>query len=196
MKLKDKVILTDCDGVLLDWVYSFENYMKEHGYTKKVDGVYDLAIAYGMPKAEMKAFVRTFNESSNIGSLTPFRDAIKYVRKLHEEHGFVFHCITSLSTNEYAGKLRRKNLNSIFGVNIFEKVICLDCGADKDDALLPYKDTDCFWIEDKPENAVCGSDLGLCAVLIEHDYNKDFVHPDISVVKNWKAIYEMITYFK
>ena len=33
MKLKDKVILTDCDGVLLDWVYSFDNYMKEHGYT-------------------------------------------------------------------------------------------------------------------------------------------------------------------
>ena len=91
MKLCDKVILTDCDGVLLDWEYSFSNYMKDHGHIKKVDDVYDLAIAYDIPKADMKAFVRMFNESSNIGSLTPFRDAIKYVRKLHEEHGFVFH---------------------------------------------------------------------------------------------------------
>ena len=191
MKLQDKLILTDCDGVLLDWEYTFTNYMKEHGFTKKVNGEYDLAIAYDMPKNEMRAFVRMFNESSNIGSLTPFRDAIKYVRKLHEEHGFVFHCITSLSTNEYAGELRRKNLNSIFGANIFEKVICLDCGADKDQALLPYKDTDCFWIEDKDINCDTGISLGLNGILLAHDHNVNYSGKGIRV-QTWADIYNII----
>lgn len=134
-----------------------------------------------------------FNESANIGYLPPLRDAVKYVRKLHEEHGFIFHAITSLSLDPFAAKEREDNLKRVFGETVFEKIQCLDTGADKDEALEMYRDTGCFWVEDKIENAELGERIGLNAVLMEHDHNADYYNGNIPVVKKWKDIYDMIT---
>lgn len=190
--IKDKLILCDCDGVLVDWVYGFTKWMKQHGYEIQVEGEYDIAKTFGITKAEGKRLVRHFNESAAMGWLPSLRDAVKYVRKLHEEHGYVFHCITSLSLDEHAGKLRKKNLEALFGKTVFEKVTCLDTGADKDDALEEYRDTGCYWIEDKVENAELGDELGLESILIEHGFNKDYENENIQKVQTWKEIYEMI----
>jgi len=192
MKLSDKVILVDADGVLLDWFHSFAQWMNEHGYPIVMNGEYQIEKTFNIPKDTAKGLARHFNESARIEHLPPFRDAIKYVRKLHEEHGYVFHCITSLSSDPYAGDLRRKNLKRLFGETAFEKIICLDTGADKDEALLPYKDTGCFWLEDKAENAELGNRLGLNAVLMAHGHNESFCHEDIPVVQNWKEFYKLI----
>jgi hypothetical protein len=116
-----------------------------------------------------------------------------YVKRLHEEHGYVFHCITSLSKDPNAQKLREMNLNKLFGDTAFEEVICLDTGADKDEALLPYKDTGCYWVEDKIENAETGHNLGLYSILMEHGHNMHHYHQDIPIVKNWKEAYSIIT---
>jgi len=94
----DKLILVDCDGVLLDWKYAFYKFMNENGYTVITEGVYDVAETFGITKDESRRLVRQFNESARIGFLPGLRDAIKYVKKLHSE-GYVFHCITSLSTD-------------------------------------------------------------------------------------------------
>lgn len=193
MSMKEKVILTDVDGVLLDWVYSFDQWMKRHGYVKSRNDVYDLNLCYNIDRAESKKLVRMFNESANIGYLPPLRDAVKYVRKLHEEHGFIFHAITSLSLDPFAAKEREDNLKRVFGETVFEKIQCLDTGADKDEALEMYRDTGCFWVEDKIENAELGERIGLNAVLMGHDHNADYYNGNIPVVKKWKDIYDMIT---
>lgn len=189
--MKNKVILTDCDGVLLDWEYAFDAWMKRHDYEVVNPGVYEMDVKYGMDRKETKRLIRMFNESASIRKLPPLRDAIKYVKKLHEEHGIIFHAITSLSKDQYAQHLRTKNLREMFGDTVFEKYVYLDTGADKDEELAEYKDTGCFWIEDKPENAVCGANLGLNSVLMEHEHNKNFEHSDVVKVSNWKEIYEM-----
>lgn len=191
MKLNEKLILVDCDGVLLDWQYSFYQWMEQRGHTPRSYDEYDMGKVFDMSYAEAKQMCEYFNTSAAIGWLTPFRDAVKYVRKLNQDHGYIFHCITSLSTDKYAGKLRKKNLEAIFGKKIFEEVICLECGGDKDDALLPYKDTGCVWVEDKPENADLGMKLGLNSMLIEHGHNKDYAG-EATKVANWKEIYELI----
>jgi hypothetical protein len=134
-----------------------------------------------------------FNESAAIGFLPPLRDAMYYVKRLHEEHGYVFHCITSLSLDPNAKKLREMNLNKLFGDTAFERVVCLDTGADKDHALAPYQNTGCYWIEDKPENAEVGHNLGLRSILMEHGHNMYHYHEDIPIVKNWKEVYAIIT---
>ena len=192
MKLHEKLILVDCDGVLLDWQYSFYKWMASRDYHPIVHGEYDMGKTFNISSEEAKKMCEYFNCSAAIGWLTPFRDAVKYVRKLHEDHGFVFHCITSLSTDKYAGKLRKKNLESIFGKSVFEEVICLSCGGDKDEALLPYKDTGCLWVEDKPENSIVGAELGLNSILIEHQHNENFYDPRVQKVKNWRQIYDLI----
>lgn len=189
-----KLILVDCDGVVLDWEYAFSVWMEQHGH-KKWPGyqfVYDIGEQYGITKTQAKQLIKIFNESAAIGFLPALRDAVYYVKRLHEEQGFVFHCITSLSLDPNAGKLREMNLNKLFGNTAFERVVCLDTGADKNDALAEYADSGCYWVEDKPENADVGHDLGLRSVLMEHGHNMNHECP-YPVVKNWKEIYSLIT---
>ena len=197
MKYKNlnKIILTDADGVLLDWEWAFNVWMQEHGF-EEVPGSklnYDMAVRYGIPKEQVTKLIRIFNESAAIGFLPALRDAMYYVKRLHEEHGFRFHCITSLSLDPNAGKLREMNLHKLFGKQAFERIVCLDTGADKVDVLMEYQDTGCYWIEDKPENAVVGHTAGLRSLLVEHGHNMHFYHRGVTVVKNWKEIYQLIT---
>jgi FMN phosphatase YigB (HAD superfamily) len=191
--MNDKIIVVDCDGVLLDWEHSFKLWMKEKGYEVKNDVEYSMAKSYEMEKPEMKKLIRHFNESATMCCLPPLRDAVKYVRKIHEELGYVFHCVTSMTLDRHANKLREQNLSNLFGETAFEKVQCLDTGADKDDALLPYLDSGCVWVEDKIKNAELGDRLGLSAVLMKHDHQGDYTNDAIPAVESWKEIYEMLS---
>lgn len=193
--MKNKIILTDADGVLLDWEYAFDVYMQQHGFTKQDGGnlKYNIGARYGIDPDQGKRLIKIFNESAHMGFLPPLRDAMFYVKRLHEEHGYVFHCITSLSTDENAQELRRMNLRKLFGATAFEKFIFLDTGADKDQVLEQYRDSGLWWIEDKIVNCQVGTNLGLNSLLMEHGHNMDFDDPKIPRVKNWKDIYERIT---
>jgi|TARA_B110000211_G_scaffold231151_1_gene292186 HAD superfamily hydrolase (TIGR01509 family) len=190
--MKDKVILTDCDGVLVDWVHGFVKWMKVKGYDPVVSDTYDMEIMFDMTRAETKKLVISFNESAEMRYLSPLRDAIKYVRKLHEEHGYVFRCITSMSLNKAAYRLRKQNLDQLFGPTVFEELVCLDTGADKDEALEQYRGSDMYWVEDKPQNADLGVALGLDSLLISHTFNAAYAGR-ATRVQNWKEIYNIIT---
>ena len=191
--MKDKVILTDVDGVLFDWEYAFNQWMYRHGYEINPEyyNEYLMDKKYGIDKKESKRLIRMFNESAWIRKLPPLRDAIHYVKKLHAEHGYVFHAITSLSNDVYSQHLRTKNLIEMFGPSVFEKYIYLDTGADKDEVLEYYRDTGCLWVEDKPENALVGKDIGLDAILMDHHHNQG-VYSGVSRVRNWKEIYDLV----
>ena len=191
----NKIILTDADGVLLNWEYAFCCWMEQHGYNQIENGnwEYDIATRFGITKTEAKEKVKIFNESAAIGFLPALRDAMYYVKRLHEEHGFVFRCITSLSLDPNAKKLRQMNLEKLFGSTAFEELVCLDTGADKHEALEKYRDKGYYWIEDKMENAIAGLDVGLKPILIEHGFN---MHDEVPVgmfkATNWKEVYEHI----
>ena len=66
---KYKIILTDCDGVLLDWENAFYEWMASKGFEKKVDAVYDRSKTFGISKTEGKRLIKEFNESSWRGYL-------------------------------------------------------------------------------------------------------------------------------
>ena len=197
MKYNKKVILTDADGVLLNWEYAFSCWMQQHGHTEveNANWIYDIAERFGLDSKNMgHKLIKQFNESAAIGFLPALRDAMYYVKRLHEEHGYVFRCITSLSTDKNAYKLRKMNLEKLFGKTAFEELVCLGTGADKDEALEPYKDSGLYWIEDKLSNAVCGLELGLKPILIEHGFNMhDDIPEGMTKVVNWKEIYNHIT---
>ena len=187
------IILTDCDGVLLDWCQSFHWYMHRKGFKGVNPTAYEMNVYYDIERSYSKELCKTFCESAEIGFLGPLRDSIKYVRKLHEEHGAVFHCITSMSDNPYAIKLREQNLETLFGKGVFERLVCLPCGADKNEELERYRDSDFIWVEDKPENANLGAEMGLNTYLIDHPYNSSSdLHDEVKRVNNWKEIYEHV----
>ena len=191
----DRLILVDADGVLLDWEYAFNIWMQEHGF-EEVPGSkfsYEMDERYGIPKEQVRKLIRLFNESAAIGFLPALRDAMYYVKRLHEEHGYRFHCITSLSTDPKAVRLREMNLAKLFGKTAFERVVCLSTGADKNEALEEYRDTGCYWIEDKPVNAEAGLAAGLRPLIIEHGHHLHYYHEHITLVKNWRDVYEIVT---
>ena len=191
----DRLILVDCDGVLLDWEWAFNIWMQEHGF-QEVPGSklnYDMAIRYDIPKEQIRKLIKLFNESAAIGFLPALRDSVYYVKRLHEEYGYRFHCITSLSMDPNAQKLREMNLHKIYGSTAFERIVCLDTGAHKDEALEEYEGTGCWWVEDKTENALAGYNAGLNPILIEHGHNMNNDHPGIIVCKNWAEIFCQIT---
>jgi hypothetical protein len=192
----NKTILVDADGVLLNWEYAFCCWMEQHGYTQIENGnhYYDLAERFQITREEAKVKVKIFNESAAIAFLPALRDAMFYVKRLHEEHGYEFHCITSLSLDPSAYKLRKMNLEKLFGPTAFTRLVCLDTGAHKDEALEEYKDSGLYWVEDKMENAVTGQRLGLKSILMEHGFNmNDEIPEGMFKALNWKDIYEYIT---
>lgn len=186
-----KIILTDCDGVMLDWEGAFGDWMTSKGYNKQVEGIYDISTAYGIEKSEGKRLVKEFNESAWMGYLKAFRDARSGIGRLYEA-GYRFHVITSLSLDKKAARLRQMNLDNVFGKGVVKKLVCLDTGADKDEALEEYRDSGLYWLEDKTENALCGLKYGLKSVLITHGHNEDCDNSDVIRCADWSAIADAI----
>ena len=188
----NKIILTDCDGVLLNWEGAFTNWMSMRGYS--VDLLnrreYHMGKRYGISSEEKDRTVRAFNESAWMKYLNPLRDAVYYVDLLHRKHGYTFHMCTSLTTDEYAQKLRIENIERLFGKTAFTKYIFCDTGADKDEALEPYRDSGYLWVEDKVENAELGLQMGLDSVLISHPWNINHNNDHIPKYEYWKELYE------
>lgn len=197
-RMKEKVILTDVDGVLLDWEYTFSNWLQTKGNYQEITAHhtdYGIHNKYGGDKAEFKKLVREFNNSAWIGFLPAFRDAVGSVEAIRKEFGYTFHVITSLSEDEYACHLRTMNLERLFGKDTFTRYIYLDTGADKDEALKDYAGTGCIWVEDKPENAQEGLKHGLCSVLMQHKHTSNASTDGINIVDDWRGVYHIANMF-
>jgi len=188
-----KRILTDADGVLLDWEHGLHRWMEMQGHrkanalsTRRIESAYP-----GLSQEEARRNVSQFCDSSHIGFLPPERDAVEQVARLVQA-GYTFTVITSLGRDPFTMELRIQNLERLFGTKSFDGIEFLDISADKDDALSKYEDTGYYWIEDKAKNAEAGLQFGLKPILIDHLHNQDYHHPDITRVKDWSEIAEII----
>ena len=167
---KNKVILTDCDGVCLDWEYGFHTWMETHGHTLKQKDLYSVAKQYELTDEQAKRQVEIFNSSASMGFLPPLRDAQYYIKLLAEKLGYRFVAVTSLSNDVSAQKLRTCNLKKLFGNDTFIEYHYLGCGDDKDEILLELanKYEGSIWVEDKYINAEVGARVGFDALSLIH----------------------------
>lgn len=188
-------ILTDVDGVLLNWSSAFHRWMKEkHGFTPVDTSSYSLDKCYDLTEDQVMEYCQTFNASANMGYLPPIGDALYWVKKLHRTRGIVFHCITSMGSDYFARKLRVMNLETVFGKSVFEKITILGCGEDKTAALSEYKGSGMIWLEDHMGNANVGASLGLKSFLFEREYNRAPLKTENFIrIKNWKQLSGLIS---
>ena len=206
----NRIILTDVDGVLLEWEYHFTEWMLQRSYFdnevgegyigKKIypyklldnkENTYEMAERFGLTKTEVRKEIREFNKSAWMGNQAPMLDSQTWVKLLAAE-GWTFIPITSQTSDIPAQLLRKKRLGELFGDHIFTNYHILDTGADKDSALAEFHNTGLYWVEDKPKNAVAGLKYGLKPILIDHPYNRDFNHPEVIRVSNWKQIHSLL----
>ena len=189
MPRSDRIILTDVDGVLLEWEDHFANWMLTKGYQQKPgkEKIYSMDKRYGITKKKKEELIKEFNNSAWMSTQTPLPESQTWVKLLHAE-GWTFIPITSQTADIPAQELRKTRLKELFGGTVFENFFILDTGADKDSALAEFHGTGLWWVEDKPENALLGLDYGLKPLLMDHKYNRKFKHPNVKRVSNWKEI--------
>lgn len=207
MSMTNKVIYTDCDGVLVNWTADFFRwcYVEHNLPMVAPHNDYDIGNVLGVDKYKALDLVFEFNNSTAITTLKPYNDAIKYVRKLYEEHGYSFVVISAMGIDKsgYVNRERRKeNLRNLFGRAISKVVIVND---NKTKQLKAYSKVEkavrnmgpirpVYWIEDNPMQAKAGFDHGFETLLMHASYNRNIntAHYDERVY-NWKDIYERIT---
>ena len=185
-------IITDCDGVLLDWAYAFDVWMGEHGHKrlKNTDQYYGQDLRYGISMEESIRYIQDFNESGCVGFIPAYKDSVEYVTKLNKL-GYRFEVISCLAQDKYSQKLREKNLRHLFG-DVFDFIDCsLSFTGGKYDYLKnKYDGNNYMWIEDSISHADSGQRVGLRSVLMDHSYNQEW---EGERVNNWKEIFELIT---
>ena len=205
MPTSNRIILTDVDGVLLEWEHHFtkwmlqKSYFDEHGnryFPHKLlpnkQDEYEMANRFGVSKNEIRALIREFNRSAWMSTQRPMEESQTWVKLLAAE-GWTFIPITSQTSDIPAQELRKRRLGELFGDHVFTNYHILGTGADKDSALAEFHGTGLYWVEDKPHNAVAGLKYGLKPILINHEYNRDFEHPNITRVNNWKQIHQILS---
>ena len=191
----DNVIVTDYDGVCAYWEHGFHMWMVSKGYKSTQYGFYSIEEKYGVSKEDGDVLADAFNESAALRRLPPVKDAIKYIRKLHEDYGYVFHCISAIPNTRDMHEARMENIENLFGKTAFERLTLCGSSKNKKELLKEYEDTECFWIEDVGENLDYGLAYGMRGLLMDRHYNQDYVtrSPDSYRVNNWREIYSHIT---
>lgn len=188
--MKNKLILVDVDGVLLHWEWAFDRWMCRHGFKKTGFSHYSIAKGYNITEERAAQLINMYNETIFAATLPPFQDAIHYVTKLHKEHGYVFHAITSFGDAPEVVTGRTNNLHRLFGSSTFYRITCLNPSVSKLLALSEYENSQCVWVEDHPTNYEIGLNLCLNAFLMDHPYNADY--STAKRVHSWKDIYNEV----
>ena len=201
----NRIILTDVDGVLLEWEHHFTKWMLQrtlfdergaryhpHKLLADKQNTYEMAERFGVTIPEIRKEIREFNRSAWMGTQRPMPDSQTWVKLLAAE-GWTFIPITSQTSDIPAQCLRKRRMGELFGEHIFSNYHILGTGADKDSALAEFHNTGLYWVEDKPKNAVTGLKYGLKPILIDHPYNRDFDHPEITRVNNWQDIHQIVS---
>jgi FMN phosphatase YigB (HAD superfamily) len=195
-KTPHNTILTDVDGVLLDWSTEFERFMKRRGHRPLPDTShhYRLSLRYpDLNDAEVHTMVDQFNKSDYLRYLPPWKDAVEYVRKLNGL-GYQFVCITAMSSHKSAIDHRKYNLDSLFGPGVFDHnhMVCLSVGSSKHNALSTWQGKNFWWVDDHFRHAESGYELGLRSILMNHSHNEHFRTDLFPRANSWEEIYDMI----
>jgi hypothetical protein len=196
MSDKRKFILSDADGVLLDWRHGFLKWLPEEisstACPEEMKNYY-FNNAFDWSREHIDNLAEEFNMSPAIERLQPYRDSVKFVRMLGEA-GFTFHVCSAMGGNELSRKLRIRNLKAVFG-DYFGIVDTLPEGSSKAAWLDQFTGSDYFWIEDHVGHAQDGYDLGLKSILVgdvTNSHHNDLPFPRVSENKPWEEIYSII----
>ena len=194
MPTSNRIILTDVDGVLLEWENHFTKWMISRGAKLKNEfkAEYDMQRRFVDATEDIKLAIREFNKSAWMGTQPPMPESQTWVKLLHAE-GWTFIPISSQTSDIPAQELRKRRLEELFGEYAFYNFHILETGQDKDNVHAEFHGTGLWWIEDKWTNALAGLKYGLKPLFIDHPYNREYSHPDITRVNNWKQIHEIVS---
>lgn len=186
-----RLIVTDIDGVCLDYVNSFIKWVKsEYGWSLNPESNYD---KYSMEswfiggnsnhKMTKEDFIRLITEYNSQPRVIPPVEHSQEALKRLKERGNTIVALSSFGGNHSTRQFRKEYLEMLFP-KIFDKIILLDLGVCKKEELKKLKPD--FFIEDHKEHAEKAAGLGITTFLIRTSYN--YGAEDVIYVDNWNEI--------
>lgn len=193
MTQKERIILTDSDGVLVDWINSFLQYMRDQGFVEKPNTEHEYLVArrFGLSVDQGYQHAKEFNQSVGLSKLPAINNSVEVIKKLNEKHGFRFIVVSSVSDHPNAIMFRNVNLRELYG-DVFDEIKCLPIASNKFIELQRWRDTGYFWIEDHFEQALGGLQNGLKPILINDATNTHHIMNAFPRVDCWREIYNII----
>ena len=176
--MSNPILLTDIDGVVLDYDHGFSIYLKEKGYDSYSD------FWRNEDFDAQQELVHRFNNSEHFANLPVFADAREYLNEMHKK-GYTIVAITACGDHSEIVKKRKQNLASL----PIHELICLPLSSSKKSVLEKYKPT--IWIEDSYNHAFDGANLGHTVYLKKTEWTpENITHSNICVVENLVEILE------
>lgn len=173
------ILLTDIDGVVLDYDHGFSMYLKERGYDSYSD-----FWKYEDFDAQQE-LVQKFNHSDHFSKLPIFNDAKEYLNEMSRK-GYAIVAITACGDHSEIIKKRTQNLASL----PIDELICLPLSSSKKSVLEKYTPT--IWIEDSYNHALDGANWGHTVYLKKTEWTpENITHSNIVVVKHLLEILEV-----
>jgi FMN phosphatase YigB (HAD superfamily) len=190
----NKIILSDCDEVILNFVDPFETWIKDvKGLKpeKSLREVYKPEIWLGITREEGWDLLLEYSINyESFGDLPPYFDALEYINKLNE-YGYRLDVITACSDHPIVVEKRWKNLKKYFG-NAVRGLHCVGVGQPKLETLKKYPEN-LIWVEDSHKHARAGIEAKHKSILINRTHNlEEEAHEGVIRVDSWKEIFEII----
>ena len=183
--MQRKILLTDIDGVVLDWQKHFNKYL-DHYYPR--EELFDPTVfAQGERTGKI---IKEFNNSAWIGFLEPWKDSVEVLTELNHMGWKIYGC-TSMGTDQYANALRKKNIETLMP-DVFAQLEIIPFMQPKGNWLAPWKGSGAVWVEDKWSNAIIGADMGIKTFLMKQSYNSKQDYQGVEKVDNWRQIYNKV----
>jgi 5'(3')-deoxyribonucleotidase len=187
-RTKKPVLLTDVDGVVVDWVKTFGEFVTSKGFTLQFEHpqTWGMTEWFNASANQITELITEMNSSEIFARIPIFPDAQKVLPQLAEKYDLV--AITSCSNDALTIARRKRNLEMI-DVK-FKEVHCLNFNESKKDWLKSYPTT--VWVEDRFEGAECGVETGHKSILINRPYNLNQSHQKIIKVDSWYQIQNLL----
>lgn len=194
-----KVILTDVDGVLLNFQHTISEFMAAEKNIHISDEQWNKSywlheILESEPEKDKDIFVELMH--SDYFRRVPAKECAKRTLQNLAKDGWRFIAITAAGQghpDQNMHKVRQNrmdNLETHFG-NIFDDLHIMNFFDCKRDFLRLYDPT--WWVEDSVTNALVGHEVGHRSVIMETRYYKPERNTaNLPVVKSWDEIQTMI----
>lgn len=194
-------VITDVDGVLLDWFKGFETWITEVKGVKPIHGatpsMYRLTDKYPLTTKEISDHIAEFNSSSYFAELKAIDGAVQFLNFLMMDNTKDVAWLSAGSVEGHEEECfdrRSANLRNCFGRDIPGTLLVMD--TPKDDYLKAYKEEcgdDLVFIEDSLSHAEVAIKLGIRTILLNYSYNTTKNNSKLLYkAKNWEDIYNII----
>ena len=186
-----KHILTDCDGVLLDWSGGFRPWLEDRigppsGSPPPLHPNHAdkwVLTHYPVGAERVEDFIQEFQRSSSFGRLNPYPDAVRYVPALARS-GIRLTLVSSPGACPETLERRVENLRRCFG-DIFDPFSHLPAQSSKMGALRRHCPT--LWIDDHVPHVLEGLSAGHLGVHMDRVGEN---HPDVPArVSEWGVVH-------